>query len=206
MYYRLIEAFRKKDAAYVLRTATDLGHYIADAHVPLHTTENYNGQLTDQYGIHGFWESRLPELFADDYDFYTGRAELIQDPLDEAWEAVEASHAAVDSVLDFERSLTERYDPDAKYAYDQRGNSTVKTYSRPFSAAYHLMLNGMVERRMRKSVITIGSFWYSAWIEAGQPDMRTPIDPEILKEIEEERKVWEAKRAEGKIQGRVHED
>ena len=39
----------------VLRTAADLGHYLADAHVPLHTTGNYNGQRTNQIGIHALW-------------------------------------------------------------------------------------------------------------------------------------------------------
>ena len=59
----LINAFKNKDADRILRLSADIGHYIADANVPLHTTQNYNGQLTGQYGIHGFWESRLPELF-----------------------------------------------------------------------------------------------------------------------------------------------
>ncbi len=61
--YQLSLAFLNKDAKSILRFSADLGHYIADANVPLHTTENYNGQFTGQYGIHGFWESRLPELF-----------------------------------------------------------------------------------------------------------------------------------------------
>ena len=41
----------------VLRTAADLGHYLADAHVPLHTTGNYNGQRTNQTSIHALWET-----------------------------------------------------------------------------------------------------------------------------------------------------
>src|SRR5690606_28898670 len=57
-YYSLIKAFRERDSLLILRFSADLGHYVADAHVPLHTTENYNGQLSGQTGIHGFWESR----------------------------------------------------------------------------------------------------------------------------------------------------
>ena len=45
----------------VLRTAADLGHYLADAHVPLHTTGNYNGQRTNQTGIHALWETHNVE-------------------------------------------------------------------------------------------------------------------------------------------------
>lgn len=205
MYYRLVEAYRRKDAVRVLKTAADLGHYIADAHVPLHTTENYNGQLTDQHGIHGFWESRLPELYAADYDFVVGRAAYIDAPLAFIWNAVEQSHAAVDSVLFLERSLSQSFPTDQKYAYDQRGNAVVNTYSRGFSSRYHAMLDGMVERRMRKSIHAIGSFWYSAWVDAGQPDMSTPIDPAVLEEIENERQRMLAKKAQNGIFGRVHE-
>lgn len=79
MKYRLTEAFKKKDTEAILKLSSELGHYIADANVPLHTTENYNGQLTGQHGIHGFWESRLPELFYKDYDFFVGRAEYLID-------------------------------------------------------------------------------------------------------------------------------
>jgi hypothetical protein len=55
MTFRLTEAFKQKDKRKILRLSADLGHYVADAHVPLHATENYNGQLTGQTGIHGFW-------------------------------------------------------------------------------------------------------------------------------------------------------
>jgi hypothetical protein len=206
MYRSLVYAFKNKDLAYALKVSADLGHYIADAHVPLHTTENYNGQLTNQKGIHGFWESRLPELYAEDYDFFTGKAKYIDSPLNYIWDAVQSSNGAVDSVLLFERKLTETYPPDGKYAFDQRGNSTVKTYSRDFSLEYHLSMNGMVERRMRASIITVGSLWYSAWVEAGKPDFKTGFNPIDLEKFEEEQKELEAQRSVNPILGREHED
>jgi hypothetical protein len=46
MYFSLRDAFLLRDAQRILKISAELGHYIADAHVPLHTTENYNGQLT----------------------------------------------------------------------------------------------------------------------------------------------------------------
>src|SRR5690606_3261262 len=63
----LTRAFEQKNTAAILRLSADLGHYLGDLNVPLHTTENYNGQLTGQEGIHGFWESRVPELMATGY-------------------------------------------------------------------------------------------------------------------------------------------
>ena len=168
---QLTAAFRDKDAERILRLSADLGHYVADACVPLHTTHNSNGQLTGQRGIHGLWESRLPELLSADYDFFTGPAPYLERPSDVIWGTVARSYAAVDSVLRFERELTRSFAEDRKYGYEQRGNATVRTYSREFSRAYHARLNGQVERQLRYAARLIGAFWYSAWVDAGQPDM-----------------------------------
>jgi hypothetical protein len=206
MYFKLVSAFKKKDIPYILKTSADIGHYIADAHVPLHTTENYNGQLTNQKGIHGFWESRLPELYADDYDFFIGKAHKIDNPLNFIWDEVQKSNAAVDSVLHFERDLTAEYPSDRKYAFEEKGATMMKTYSRDFSHEYHLMLDGMVERRMRSAIIAVGSFWYSAWVEAGQPDLNTPLTAEQVLQLEQDKKELEAQYNGNKILGREHED
>jgi hypothetical protein len=206
LYYRLVQAYRYRDTEAILRTASDIGHYIADAHVPLHTTENYNGQLTGQHGIHGFWESRLPEVFSGDYDFLVGAARYVEDPLQTIWEALEKSHAAVDSVLIFERLLNEKASSDQKYSHEMRKNVLVKTYSQVYSTAYHQMLDGMVERRMRSSILTVGSFWYSAWIDAGQPELEELPDEVLLEQLELERVELERLRQQSEIKGRAHPD
>lgn len=169
--YQLTQAFLNRDADRILRYSVDLGHYIGDAHVPLHTTENYNGQLTGQLGIHGFWESRLPEVFFEHYDLFTGKAEYIKNTQLEAWKAVESSHLALDSVLRFEKLLTLRYPEDKKYSYEERGATTVRVYSYDFSRDYHEMLNGMVERQMKRAIKMVGDFWFTAWVDGGQPDL-----------------------------------
>jgi len=175
----LTNAFKNRDADQILRLSADIGHYVADANVPLHTTENYNGQLTNQYGIHGFWESRLPELFFDDYDLLTGKAEYVADLQLYAWDAVVKAHEALDSVLLFEKELANKYPESKKYGYEERGSTTVRTYSYNFSSDYHRRLNGMVERRLRSSVKMVGDFWLSCWVKAGQPDLSEFVNDEL---------------------------
>ena len=70
--YELTKAFKEMNVNAILRLSADLGHYVGDINVPLHSTYNYNGQYTDQKGIHAFWESRLPELFSTKYSFWVG--------------------------------------------------------------------------------------------------------------------------------------
>ncbi len=170
---QLTEAFKRKDAKAILRLAADLGHYLGDINVPLHTTRNYNGQLTGQYGIHAFWESRIPELLSDDFDFFVGQAKYIPNPQLEAWDAVIGAHLALDSVLNFERNLSEKFPEDKKYSYEERAGINSRVYSKAFTKAYNDMLNGQIERQMRRSIRMIADFWYTAWIDAGQPDLNS---------------------------------
>lgn len=209
MKHRLTNAFKNRDAASILRLSAEIGHYIADSNVPLHTTENYNGQLTNQHGIHGFWESRLPELFSDNYNFFVGKASYVDRPLQAAWQAVINAHEALDSVLTFERKLTQRFAADKKYTIEERSGSNVRTYSKKFSNAFHQMLSGQVERRMRASIKMTGDFWYTCWVDGGQPDLSKMLDPKYVeqekKRLEEERKKWREKRQNNKIKTRAHE-
>ena len=206
MTQRLEVAFREGNLNSILRLSADLGHYIGDAHVPLHTTLNYNGHLTNQKGIHGFWETRLPELFSDEYDFFVGRAKYIEKPLETAWDIVENSFKAKDSVLLFEAAMNNSFSPDKKYSHVERGQSFIKNYSKEYSREYHEKLNGMVERRMRASVFMTGCFWYTAWVNAGKPNLDKLIDKEISAQLKaklkEEEKMWRT----GKIKGREHND
>lgn len=189
MKNKLQKAFESGNVDLILKYSADIGHYVGDAHVPLHTTENYNGQLTNQKGIHGLWESRLVEINAEDYDYFVGKGRYISSVIDFAWTAVKGSHNALDSVLRIEKELTAEFPADKKYSYEQRGTVTTKVYSYEFSQEYHKRMNGMVERRMREAIISVGSIWYTAWVDAGQPDLNIlknkPVSEELLQEMRE---------------------
>lgn len=166
-FWSLVEAFRRRDPQKILRLSAEFGHYLADAHVPLHTTSNYNGQKTGQYGIHGLWEGRLPETFGEGYDYYVGRAYFISSIADTVWGIVLESHGLVEWVFQAERLAGESISPDKKYSFE--GQSRV--YSLRFRRLYASLLEGMVENRMRLAIRRLGSFWYSAWVVAGKPNL-----------------------------------
>ena len=195
-YYFLVKAFKAHDTTAILIASANLGHYIADAHVPLHLTQNYNGQLTNQTGIHALWESRLPELFSSKYNYYAGKAQYIENPLAEAFKICRSSFKSVDTVLRFERMLSRRFPADKKYTLVQHGKRQVKDYSVEYAKAYHKMLKGMVERRMRSAILAVGSYWYSAWVDAGQPDLnkliKQPLDDAEKKKILQEELLYKA--------------
>jgi len=205
MYYRLKDAFLLKDPKRILSVSAELGHYIADANVPLHTTKNYNGQLTNQIGIHALWESRLPELFSNDYNFFVGKAAHIDNIQRRAWTAVTRANNALDSVLQFEKKLIEKTG-NGKFNFETKGKQTIKVVSLKYAEEYHRMLSGMVERQMKASIKMIGDVWFTAWVDAGQPDLKSLINytptEEELKQRAEELKQWKEK----PIQSREHEE
>lgn len=193
MYDQLKDAFLLRDPRKILRISAELGHYIADANVPLHTSSNYDGQKTGQTGIHALWESRLPELYFTEYDFFVGKAEYVRHIHIAAWEAITRANAAVDSVLRFEKELSEKIG-NRKFSFETKGKQTVKLVSDEYAKAYHQLLSGMVERQFRASVKMVGNVWYSAWVDAGQPDLKelvnyNPTEEELMKR-EEELKAW----------------
>ncbi|MGZ8551803.1 MAG: zinc dependent phospholipase C family protein [Chitinophagaceae bacterium] len=206
MLYRLTDAFKEKNQARILKYSAEIGHYIADSHVPLHATKNHNGQYTDQKGIHGFWESRIPELLAEkEWDFFIGKAEFIKNPADFIWTRVMESAAAADTVLKFEKELSLSFPPDLRFAFEDRNGQMIRQYSSSYSKAYNDKLRGMVERRMRQSIFAVASFWYTAWVNAGQPDLtklsNKNFSPEDLKEFETLNNAWK----NSGTKGREHE-
>lgn len=173
MLSRLTNAFKEKNFSKIMKNSAELGHYIADSHVPLHANSNHNGQYTNQRGIHGFWESRVPELLAEkEFDFFIGKAAYIANPLEFAWARVLESAKAADSVLHVEKELTMQFDADKKYAFENRNGVLIRQYSSAFTIAFNKKLEGMIERRMRQSIFAVASFWYTAWVNAGQPDLK----------------------------------
>lgn len=207
MQNRLTNAFRAKDQGAILRLSAEIGHYIGDGHVPLHTTENYNGQLTDQVGIHAFWESRIPELFADDqYDYFVGPAQYLENPKMYFWDVVLGSHSLLDSVLVIEKELSQTFPSDNQFCFEERLGRTVRIQCREYAAAYQERMDGMVETRMRDAIRGIGSAWFTAWVDAGQPDLSTlSTDPNLIQNNEERlmEELNEAYRG-GAIKGRTH--
>ena len=197
MMNRLTKAFRENNFVSIMKNSAEIGHYISDAHVPLHTSSNHNGQYTNQRGIHGFWESRVPELLAEkEFDFFIGKAAYIESPSDYMWQRVMESAMAVDSVLQFEKKLNNKFNEDQKYSFENRNGKTIRQYSSNYTKTYDRMLDGMVERRMRLSIFSVASFWYTAWVNAGQPDLKKlakkAFSNEDLADFEKLNEAWRA--------------
>jgi S1/P1 Nuclease len=206
MMKKLTAALKNKRKAEILLLAADLGHYIGDAHMPLHTTENHDGQLTGQQGIHAFWESHLPELFGKTYNLYTGEAHYIKDVERATWDIIDSSYSLVGMLLTTEARMKRDNPEDKQYVIGADGKpkknsfgTVVHTYE--YAHVYHELLNGMVERQMRKAIKLTADFWYTAWVNAGKPDL-SDLDLDYVTErnkqpYKDDIKAW----MKGKVRG-----
>jgi hypothetical protein len=106
------------------------------------------------------------------------------------------SAVAVDSVLQFEKKLNNDFNEDQKYSFEDRNGKTIRQYSSNYTKTYNQMLDGMVERRMRQSIFSVASFWYTAWVNAGQPDLKSlakkEFTPEDLVDFGKLNEAWRA--------------
>lgn len=206
MMYRLTAAFMAGNTADILKLSAEFSHYIADAHVPLHASSNHNGQFTGQHGIHGLWESRIPELLADaTFDYWTGKTSYIRDFRVMVWQVIGESAKAADTVLRLEKELSLRFPADRRFAYELRNGMLVRNYSEAYTKAYHALLGDMVERRMRAAIGAVAACWYTAWVDAGQPLLNGLPQPSFPPEEQQTMirldSLWRA----GKIFGPEHE-
>jgi len=195
MMGRLTRAFADRDIERILYNAAHIGHYIADACTPLHTTKFYNGRIPQERGIHALWETRIPELMAQDFNFFVGRAEFIASPRDRAWELVELSHNQVGFIYQVYDSLMGHFTPDQIFVHETRGQAIMRYFSREFSHSFHLGMNRMVEEHMRLAVKSVGDFWYTAWVNAGQPDLyeleKRALTRRHRRQLEREQRAWD---------------
>jgi hypothetical protein len=176
MMVKLTKAFKDKNRAEILFLAADLGHYIGDAHMPLHTSANHDGQLSDQKGIHSLWESRLPELFVKNYKLNVPEAQYYQDVHKATWDMIHDTHSLAQPLLDIDKKLRTSTPEGEVFKKDADGKILKSKYNTAvfadqYAEKLHKELNGMVENQMRKAITATASFWYTAWVNAGKPDL-----------------------------------
>ena len=199
MMDKLTAAFKEKRKTEILFLAADLGHYLGDAAMPLHTSANHDGQQTNQKGIHSFWESRLPEMFGNKYNFNVPDAKYINNLQQETWKIIRQSHALVDSLLLIERTVRASFQDDKVFERDASGNILKTKFNQPlftaeYAKAFHNKLNGMIEKQMKLAISNTSNYWFTAWVNAGKPDLSSLDAPEVsernLKAMYQEKELF----------------
>ena len=187
MQSKLTEAFKQKNKDSILFYAADLGHYIGDAHVPLHTTINYDGQLTDQKGMHNLWESTVPDIEMAQYNLYSShKATYLSSPQTAIWIAVRKGFGMIDHMLETERMVSKNFTDADKYEMKMWYGKETKAYTLSFAKAYGVALKNTVNERLIESANLIADFWYTAWVDAGKPDLSSFENTSFAQDLQKE--------------------
>lgn len=206
MMAKLTEAMKKNRRNEILFLAADLGHYVGDAHMPLHTTTNYDGQKTGQRGVHSCWEAQLPEQYGNGFMLNVEDAVYLKDVQAATWSVIRNSHALVDTLLGIEKSVRNNFTDADLYEKDSNGELLKnifgkKVFSKKYSDQFHRAMQGMVENQMRKSVQCLANLWYTAWVNAGKPDLLRLDDSELTSRNRKEYKRQLGIYRKGKLTG-----
>ncbi len=200
---KLTKAFTSRNKSDILFLSSEISHYIADAHMPLHTSSNYNGQLSGQVGVHSLWETTLPQMFGNSFNFHTDAPKYISDVTDYTWKMVAQSHALVDSALSAERTVRNSFDSTTMYKRDAAGNRILfynnPVFSNEYAAAFQRQLGDMVEHQLRLSIYDISCYWYTAWVNGGKPNLLMLDDAHLTKQNRKNYKIEYRAWEKGKI-------
>jgi len=153
---RLVEAFRSGDKVRILNEADAVGILAADLNNPLALSENFDGQETEQPGLSQRFTFQLAESMERKLKLNPEAARLLDNPRDYVFGTMVRSHVWVDNIL---------------YADDlaHRGKSA---YGGSYFEAFELRAGQLLSEILSNAAADVGSFWYTAWTEAGRPELR----------------------------------
>lgn len=135
--------------------AVVLAHFVSDAHDPLHTTQNFDGQLTDQAGLSVRFGSSLIDRYANFLMLHPEEATKIDDPTTYAFQMALEANTWVDRIL---------------WA-DWRARAGLSDYTDEYFDRFYTQLGSMTTQEINAAVHDAGSYWYTAWLNAGQPPL-----------------------------------
>jgi hypothetical protein len=150
---KLTEAFRLQNWDEAKEDAAALGFYVADAHDPLHTTQNYDGQLTHQTGLAERFGIRLIDRYSGFFMLHPTEAAKVDDPTEYAFEIVLEANTWVNRIL----------------LADMRSREGLDGYSKDYLDRFYTQIGPTAMQEINAAAHDTGSYWYTAWLNGGKP-------------------------------------
>jgi hypothetical protein len=135
--------------------AAFLANYVAEAHDPFNTTENFDGKLTGQSGVNERFNTILVDRYGSFFPMNPHDAAFIVDPTDFAFDMSLNAHSLVESILLADRSA-------------KRGLSS---YTDEYYDRFYNLTAGSLIRQLSDAATDVGSYWLTAWTNAGKPPL-----------------------------------
>ncbi len=149
----LTNCLRRGDSVRALQFAADLGHYVGDAHQPLHVTANYDGGATGNNGIHSRYESTMLATYnyLSQVTVVAKQAHFIPVPIDTNFAFIAHGNTLVDSILKAD-NYAKAIDP---------------TYKGSYYAALWARTGAMTQNQIQDATFDLANLWFTAAVNAG---------------------------------------
>ena len=159
-FQNLINAFRDRNQEEILQLSSDLAHYVADLHQPLHTVKNHDGQLSGQHGIHFRFETDLLNLYLLEIRFRPARPTDLGPVLDACYAMAKESYVWVDNILLADQRVVSALGID-RPRFSPTGKR--KLYPLPYYSAMFQEVGPIVERQLNRAAQALASLWSMAY-------------------------------------------
>jgi hypothetical protein len=133
--------------------AAVLANYVAETHDPFNTTENFDGHLTGQTGINERFGTTLIDRFSSFFPMRPSDASYINDPTDHAFESCLSAHSWLENIL----------------LADRNAHLNTKSYNDEYFDRLYNQAAATLIRQLSDAATDVGSYWLTAWINAGRP-------------------------------------
>ena len=155
---KLTAAMRDHDWEQTRLAAAYLAAYVAQAHDPFHTTEDFDGHLSGQPGVDLRFGSNLVDRYSLFFLLRPNDAIYLSDPTDHAFDACMSAHSWVENVL----------------LADRRARAGLSDYTDEYYDRFYSEAGAILIRQLTDAASDVGSYWLTAWINAGRP----PLPPQ----------------------------
>jgi hypothetical protein len=150
---RLTEAMKLGHWDEARLNAAILAFYVAEAHDPFNTTENFDGHLTDQKGINERFGTTLIDRFSSFFPMRPNDSSFIIDPTDHAFEACLSAHSWLEVIE----------------LADRNARRESKSYNDEYFDRFYNQSAGTLIHQLSDAATDVGSYWLTAWTNAGKP-------------------------------------
>ena len=138
----------KLDAAF-------LADYVAEAHDPFNTTENFDGKMTGQSGVNDRFNTILIDRYGSFFPMNPHDASFIPDPTDYAFDMCLNAHSLVESIL----------------LDDRRAKQGLSSYTDEYYDRFYNLTAASLIKQLSDASTDVGSYWLTAWTNAGKPQL-----------------------------------
>jgi hypothetical protein len=152
---KLTAAMRDHDWEQTRLAAADLAAYVAQAHDPFHTTENFDGHLSGQTGVDVRFGTNLVDRYSLFFPMRPNDAMPLRDPTEHAFDVCLTAHAFLENIL----------------LADLRARQGLTDYTDDYYDRFYNLAGTILIRQLSDAATDVGSYWLSAWINAGRPQL-----------------------------------